>query len=374
MLAKEMAITFPALVLVHSLLVRGDEPIGNRLVAPVAAGLVAAAYLMLRVTMLGGFHSPPTPFAYHVGDPGLVIHLLSAPFLYLADLVMFVPADPMATLPFWKAHPVLFVGFVAFIVYVFAGTLKKTPRAAAIWGIAWLGITLLPVLMLTVGEHFLYLPSIGYCVLVASQVPNATPSAADARVAVEAKQRRGLGVVAGLVLLVCFGRSAMFAFFSRSASEVVADAAAEIDRAPTARRLLIVDLPAAAALAFPHAVRLARPARSIDVQILSLVPRVFPDADDLSVVTFVAPDRFEVRRSSGYLTSYLERALEGPPTIFRRGQRFEREGYEIVILDVDDESGRPRAFEAHLLDPSETLVLARSPSGDLQPIYPHQSR
>jgi hypothetical protein len=364
LLAKEMAITFPAVVLAHALLARDGEPLSKRLVAPVVAGLVAAAYLALRIAILGGFPSPPTPFAYHLSDPGLALHLLTAPLLYLADLVMFVPADPMATLPFWTAHPFLLMGFLTFILYVFAGTLKKTPGHAMRWGLAWIAITLLPVLMLTVGEHFLYLPSMGYCILVAAQLP-ASPAA------VGGKERRGLAIVASLVALVCFGRSAMFAFFSRGASNTIDDATLAIDHAPQARRVLVADLPASAALAFPHAVRLARPHRDVEVEILSLVPRVMPEPDDLSSVTFTSPDRIELRRASGYLSSYLERALEGPPTIFRRGQRIERDGYAIEILDIDESSGRPRAFAVQLLDPGETIVLSRTESGALGLIYPH---
>ena len=365
--AKEMAITFPAVVLAHSLLRRDGEALPRRLVAPFVAGLVAVAYLVVRVVLLGGFRAPPPPFAYHAGDPGLALHLLTAPLLYLADLVMFVPPDPMATLPFWQAHPALLAAFLAFIVFVFAGTLRKAPsRVVAAWGLGWMAITILPVMMLTVGEHFLYLPSMGYCVLVASQLPVSPAS-------VDAKQRRGLAIVAVLVLLVCVGRTAMFASFSRSASRTIAETVAALDGARESRRVLVADLPASAALAFPNAVRLARPGRDLDVQILSVVPRVMPDADDLSIVTFTAPDRLELRRASAYLHSYLERAFEGPLEAFHAGQTIERPGYAITVLEVDPAS-RPLAFGVRLFDPATTLVLGRASEergAGLQPISPH---
>jgi hypothetical protein len=361
LLAKEMAITLPAVILAHNLLVPRGEALPRRLLAPALVGAVGVAYLALRISMLGGFHAPPPPFAYHLGDPGLAFHLLTAPLLYLADLVMFVPADPMATLPFWHAHPGLLVAFIGFILVVFAGTLKKAPsRAIAAWAFAWMGITLLPVLMLTMGEHFLYLPSMGYCVLVASQLPS---SASD----LDAARRRSLAVVGGLVTLVCFGRAAMFYGFSRSAARAIDQAVAAVDAAPRATSVLVADLSASAALAFPHAVRLARPERALDVEILSLVPRVMPDAEDLSTVAFTAPDRLELHRASGYLNSYLERALQGPPVLFHSGQRIERSAYAVSVLDAPD--GNIRGFAVELTNPERTLVLTRQ-DGVLEPLRP----
>jgi hypothetical protein len=364
--AKEMAITLPVIIFAHSLLVPQGEPLAKRLVAPVLTGAVAVAYFALRVTMLGGFRAPPSPFAYHPGDPGLAFHLASEPFLYLADLVMFVPPDPMATLPFWRAHPVLLILFVAFIVYVFVGTLKKaSSRRIAMWGLGWTAVTLLPVTMLTMGEHFLYLPSMGYCVLVASQLPSSPAS-------IDGKARRALGTVAALVVLVCFVRTAMFTWFSFSAARAIDEAVAAVDRAPTAKLVLVADLPAAAALAFPHAVRLARPERGLDVEILSLVPRVMPEPGDLSTLSSSSPDHLELTRANGYLTSYLERALEGPEEPFHAGQKVERRGYDVTISDASA-SGRPRAFAVTLHAPADTLVIERTAAGlaPIPPVHPH---
>ena len=167
----------------------------------------------------------------------------------------------MATLPFWQAHPAPLAAFLAFIVFVFAGTLRKAPsRVVAAWGLGWMAITILPVMMLTVGEHFLYLPSMGYCVLVGRSA-GLPASGWDAR------QRRRPAIVAVLVLLVW------------SAGRPSSPRSREARRArlprPSPRSMLreiearaVADLPASAALAFPNAVRLARPGRDIDVEIL----------------------------------------------------------------------------------------------------------
>jgi hypothetical protein len=193
-------------------------------------------------------------------------------------------------------------------------------------------------------------------VLVASQVPVAAE-------AIDAQARRSMGIVALLVTIVCVVRTAMFTWLSRTAARAIDDATVALDRAPDARQLLVIDLPASAALAFPHAVRLGRPTRTIDVQILSLSPRVMPDATDVSAVAIVAPDRFELRRESGYLNSYLERALEGPMVTWVTGRIVERLGYSVTVSDVDRGTGRPKALAVHIDEPKETLIVRNSAEG-----------
>jgi len=353
--AKEMALTLPAVMLGHALLRPEGEPLARRLVTPALAAVLAAAYLALRIVVLGGFHPPPTPFAYHLGDPGLAWHLATAPLLYLADFVLFVPADPMATEPFWRAHPVLLVLFVALILQTFKTSLQRAPdRAIAVWGLGWMGITILPVLMLTIGEHFLYLPSAGYCLLVGSQIP-ADPTALDS------KQRRSLAIVAALVMVVCVVRTTMFTNLARESSRTIASAAAALQAAPSARRLLVEDLPVAAALAFPHAVRLALPGRDVDIQILSLLSHVMPGPGDYSEVAFPDPAHLILHRTEGFLGSYLERALAGPRAAFQAGERIPRDGYEVLVRDVSDE--RVHTLGVTLFDPAHTLVLGGTEQG-----------
>ncbi len=355
LLSKEMAATFPAVLLGDALLRPRGERLARRLVAPGLAAVAGAIYFAMRTRMFGGFHPPPTPFAFHPGDPGLAMHLLTAPLLYLGDFVWFVPADPMATEPFWRTHPALFVLFVGVVLAPLWNTIRRaSDRRMAVWGLGWIAITILPVMMLTVGEHFLYLPSVGYCLLVGAQLP-ADPTRIDAR------ERRSLAIVGALVAVVCIVRTAMFTNLSFGSTKAIDEATAALDRAPEARLLLVEDLPVAAALAFPHAVRLARPQRPVDVQILSLVPRVMPDAEDLTVMTFPAPGHLKLSRSAGFLGSYLERALQGPPVAFRAGERFERAGYAVTIVDAP--GGRIHEFEVQISDPARTLVMGRGEQG-----------
>jgi hypothetical protein len=353
--AKEMAITFPVVVFAHGLLRPDGEPPARRLLVPALAAVAAALYLAVRVTVLGGIHPPPSPFAFHFGDPGLLWHLLTEPLLYLGDFTLFVPADPVVTVPFWQAHPLLLLLFGATVAFTFSRTVRQArDRTIAAWGLGWIGVTLLPVAMLPLGEHFLYLPSVGYCILVGSQVPPSWE-------AIDARGRQAMAVVGGMVMLVCLGRTIFLDVVERASSRTIDEAAAALDRFPQAKLLLVADLPTGASLAFGLAVRFARDGRNADVGMLSILPALTGGDAAHSVLTTAPPDRLTLRRDEGFLHSYVERALAGPRTSFEVGETFERDGYTVTVLDAP--GGQLRTFEARIADPEHTLVLAESAQG-----------
>ncbi len=357
LLAKEMAITFPVVLLGHNLLRPGRESLARRLTVPALASVVAGAYLAVRAMALGGFHTPPTPFAYHLGDPDFFRHLVTAPLVYLGALTLFVPADPMVTVPFWKVHPILFALFAVVVIGALVELLRRTPnRNTLAWAVGWVGVTLLPVALLTVGEHFLYLPSLGYCLLVGSRVPQSW-TLSDASV------RRRLTALGALIVAVCLVRTMIVDAVASAAAHTAQEAAAALDAAPEAKLLVVADLPTAASLAFALALRFARPDLKTDmnVEILSIMPSLTVEGADRTVVTFTSPNRLELRRDNGFLTSYVERALAGPRTSFQAGETFERPGHTVTVLDAP--GGRLQAFETHLADPAHTLVLGESAHG-----------
>jgi hypothetical protein len=247
---------------------------------------------------------------------------------------------------------------------VIAALSNTVRRAAGGWTLAWalgfVAVTLLPVAMLPVGEHFLYLPSLGYCILVGSRLPR---SAAG----LDARERRGLAVVGGLVLVFCIGRTMVFGGVVEASRRTTEQAAAWLDRSPAAKLLIVADLPAGASLAFALGLRFARHGRDTDVEILSILPALTVTGAKPSVVSVTRPDRVELRRDDGFLGSYIERALAGPRTSFEVGETFEREGHTVTVLDAP--GGQLRAFESRLTDPAHTLVLGESEQG-LVPLLP----
>lgn len=349
LLSKEMAITLPAVALLHAYLHPAEESLGRRLVAPVLASVVAALYFALRVSVLHGFHPPPQPFAFHLGDPGFFRHLMTAPLLYLVDFVIFIVPDPMVTMPFWTAHPVLLAILVAVVVAVFAGTLRRVPNARTLaWGLGWMAITLLPVLALPVGEHFLYVPSVGYCLLVGSQLPRSVSE-------VDGPTRRGLAWTAVGVLIIALVRTILFDAGATVATRAVDETVAALDRDPSAETLLVVDIPASTSLTLPYAVRLARPDRHLDVGTLSIAPYLLMGSGPASSVDYPEPNHLELRRDQGFLGSYVERAFEGPHVPFRPGQTVERSAYTVTVLEAP--AGTLRSFSVSLHHPESTLIL-----------------
>ena len=344
LLAKEMAITLPALMLVDCWLTPSKERPLRRFAAPAIAGFVAASYVGLRTYFIGGIHAPPSPFAHSIGDAGFFRHVLTAPFLYLADFTLFVPPDPMVTEPFWHRHPAAFAALATLAVAALWDTARRVAeRRALVWGLAWMAITLLPVAMLTVGEHFLYLPSMGYCILFGARWP-----------ALDARSRPMLAATVASVLAISAGRTWLFDRVADASSRVVDEAAAALDRAPQATDLLVAELPWAASLAFPHALRLSRPDRRVRAEILSIGADVFAGAAP-SEVRFGASGRLELRRDGAFLGTYIERALAGPRPSFSSGQLFDRPSFTARIIDAPE--GRLRAFEVDLKDPAHTLLL-----------------
>ena len=172
LLSKEMAITLPAVLLLYNLLEPGDEGLWRRLLVPGLAAGVGLLYLGLRTIHVGPMEIPPHPFAHGPGDPDMLQHLAAALILYMADLTLFVPPDPVVTFPFWIRHPLLLLalGALSGAVLVF---LFRTSRGCRVrlLALGWIGISMSPVLLLSVGERFLYLPSVGYCLLIGSVVP-----------------------------------------------------------------------------------------------------------------------------------------------------------------------------------------------------------
>jgi hypothetical protein len=384
LMAKEMAATFPVILLVHNLLRPEGRALGRRLVVPGLAAALVGLYLALRIHALGGFHTPPAPFAYHLGDGDLLGHLVIAPILYLGDMTLFVPGDPMVTVPFWTSHPFLLAVFAAIVLATFLGALRRAITSPAhlgsaasppahlgaaggrdtlTWGLAFMGVTLLPVAMLPIAEHFLYLPSLGYCILLGSALPRSVTR-------LGARDRRGLVFIGWFVLAVCIGRTVVFTRVAYASKRAIEQAVAAFDHFPATKLLLVADLPAGASLGFGLAMHFVRPSVSADVEILSILPALTAGGAERSLVRVSLPDRVELRRDGGFLHSYVERALSGPRTSFRPGEVFARKGYEVTVLDAP--RGELHAFESRLFDPVHTLVLSESDRG-LVPLLPNPS-
>jgi hypothetical protein len=310
----------------------------RRLAGPLLAVLAVAGYLAVRLAVLGSVRLPPHPFAHRPGDPDFAAHVVMAPFLYLADLTLFVPPDPAVTLPWWRAHPVLFSALAVLSVAVFTSSLRRVREPwLRTFGLGWIALTLLPAAPLSIGERFLYVPSIGYCLLLG----------AGAGALLErdpARERRRLVLVGAVVAVVALGRTVGFGRLAGQAHLAVDDARAALRAHPDRSLVLVTDLPPAAALGFAHALRLERP--GVEVEVLSLAPR-FATADVASSSAVdSSPDGLALRRAAPYLEGYIERAYLGERAPFAAGDVVERPSLAVTVREVA--GAGLRAFDVRL--------------------------
>ncbi|MGW8323831.1 MAG: hypothetical protein ACWGSD_20005, partial [Thermodesulfobacteriota bacterium] len=225
-------------------------------------------------------------------------------------------------------------------------------RSVRIFSLGWIAIGLSPVLLLSVGERFLYLPSVGYCLLVGSVVPRSWEE-------VSSSQKRFLRVAAALVFCVALGKTLVYSTLAGTSRQCIDDALASLDSNPAASELLVVDLPAVSALGFPHAIRLERPQRQVEVDVLSIAPQfLWGPARARSEVSVPEKDRLLLfREDPPYLVSYIERAYLGERTPFHTGEVIDRGGFAVRILQAGE--GRLEAFEVRFRnqEPGTKIIL-----------------
>jgi hypothetical protein len=344
LLAKEMAITLPAVLLLYNLLEPGGEGLRRRLVVPGLAAGVGLLYLGLRTIQVGPMQIPPHPFAHGPGDPDMLQHLAAALILYLADLTLFVPPDPVVTFPFWIRHPLLLLALGALGGAVLVFSFRASRGRLRLFALGWIAISMSPVLLLSVGERFLYLPSVGYCLLMGSLVPCTWKD-------ITSSQKRLLRVAAALVFCVALGKTLVYSALAGTSRQCIDDALVALDDNPAATNLLVVDLPAVSSLGFPHAIRLERPERQVQVDVLSMSPQfLWGPARARSDVSIPEKGLLHLlRKNPPYLTSYIERAYLGDGTPFQGGEILDRRGFTIRILQAGE--GLLEAFEVRFRDP-----------------------
>jgi hypothetical protein len=363
--SKEMAVTLPALLLLWNLLYPENEPLRRRLVAPALAAVLLVLYSGFRFLLFEGLEPPPYPLAHRPGEPDFLWHVGSGLVLYFADLVLFVPVDAAVAHPFWTRHWPWLLVLAALVLAALVSAIRSAPERGTRWlGSGWALLTLVPVLPAALGERYLYLPSVGYCILIGARLPRSAG-------ALSGRERRMLLSLLALLALITLGKTLFLGFLSVQSRKPIDQAVAELDSDPGPSLLLIVDLPVTSALAFPHPIRLERAARPVDVEVLSIASDVLAThAGSPTSVECLAPNRLVLRRKgSSFLETYAERAFLGDRAPFRPGDVVERPRFSVRILEASD--GLVHAFEIrlHRADLQDTLIL-QGQGFDLQRVEP----
>jgi protein O-mannosyl-transferase len=212
--AKEVAVTLPLiLVLYDRLVARREDPGGGRGIASVIAryapyGGVIALYIGVRMVSLGAlvesdpgiWGSLPTRLLTTVKIVATYAWLTLAPFPANAHYVI-VPVTPPPSAAWW--------GAAAFLALLLGGTARALWRAPR-WGFCtiwfWVtlipsvGVNLLPLPTVVMAERFLYLPSVGFCLLVGMGLGRALGAVG----AVETRQLRPAPALAVAALFLAY--------------------------------------------------------------------------------------------------------------------------------------------------------------------------
>ncbi len=176
LLSKEQAITLPVLATIYEHLYRSDRAEttwGQKRSRYVVLWLLALAYILVRARLLGGL--APALQRPNLGPAEVLLAALALigqyawKLLWPADLCAYYvfPEDIFPLLP-WTV-----LGLVALIVCALLFAVLWTHGRLASFGFVWLLATLAPVLNArwmagnVFTERYLYLPSVGFCWLVA---------------------------------------------------------------------------------------------------------------------------------------------------------------------------------------------------------------
>jgi tetratricopeptide (TPR) repeat protein len=213
LLSKETAITLPAVVLIYEHIYSGEampgsEPFRNRVRRYGPLWLMAGLYMVARGFLLGGL---PHSIAWHAMNfREAMLSGIAAAGLYLGKLVW--PANLHLTYPLHRSEsltevPVLMAMVGLCICALLFNLLWKRARLAT-FGLAWLVLTIAPVLNIRwiptpFAERYLYLPSVGFCWLLACSFIWTWRKLSRAD---DALARAGFACVVGLALLVCIVR------------------------------------------------------------------------------------------------------------------------------------------------------------------------
>ena len=201
LLWKEMAVTLPLVIAAHMLLTCRREK--RAVLKLIPYGIVFAIYLSLRFHALGTLYQRQqdwrvAPFAYALTD----VHLVA---MYWWKLIWPLPLmgyhvfAPIASL----AEPRVWVAILFLLALIAAAAYRFRSQPLAAFAMAWVFLTLVPVLNLNAlgrnvfAERYLYIPSAGSCLLAVWLAEKAVAN------------RRWLGGVALAVVLLFYGEETM---------------------------------------------------------------------------------------------------------------------------------------------------------------------
>ncbi|UCG32488.1 MAG: hypothetical protein JSU68_12580 [Phycisphaerales bacterium] len=173
---RENAIMFAPLVILGDVLFRGvarrglaSGPRQLRWGAYLMLGGVVVAYLLARWQALGGFPLPGKPYMITPADAGFWSFVLNKFVFNMLAMFAFIPVIPVGGLTFFQGRPAQFyLPFMGVILGWAAILWIFRRRPGLLFAFGWLILMTLPLLPVFVSPHHLYLPSVGFALILMS--------------------------------------------------------------------------------------------------------------------------------------------------------------------------------------------------------------
>jgi len=128
---------------------------------------IIVVYLAVRGCILGGNSVPPRPYVIPPTAPDFVRFILDKTWYYLLGEFLLAPCVPIGGLPYLQARPLMFYGLTALVLALLLVVVLRCRREpAGVLAPAWLLGFMLPVLPVFVSPHHLYLPAVGWALVV----------------------------------------------------------------------------------------------------------------------------------------------------------------------------------------------------------------
>jgi hypothetical protein len=130
---------------------------------------VIVIYLLARWCVLGGFPLPGKPYMITPADAGFWSFVLNKFVFNMLAMFAFIPVIPVGGLTFFQGRPAQFyLPFAAVILgwFIVLWIFRRRPGLLLAFG--WLLLMMLPLLPVFVSPHHLYLPSVGFALILMS--------------------------------------------------------------------------------------------------------------------------------------------------------------------------------------------------------------
>lgn len=186
----------------------------------------AAVYLGLRTWMLDGAALPPRPYVYPPLDAGFARYVADKLCYYLVGEFLLVPCVPIGGLSYFRDHPLLLYGpAAALLVGIAALAWARRATTAGRLAPACLFLLTAPLLPVFESPHHLYLPGVGWAILMALLIHAALGD--PRRTTLVARLRCAATGIAALTALLLFSTATYFFSLALAVAQATEDCLVE---------------------------------------------------------------------------------------------------------------------------------------------------